>query len=215
LQVAGRAGVAADAAAVVLNVTATEPGGAGFITVYPCGSQQPTVSNLNFVAGQTVPNAVVAKIGAGGKVCIFSSQPTHVIADVNGYYPAGSAFTAIVPARLLDSRPAQTTIDGQFNDIGIRPTNSITELHITGRAGVPDNATAVVLNITATQATSNGYITVYPCGTTPPTVSNLNTTPGGTVPNAVITKIGTNGNICIYTNNATHLIADINGYYPG
>ena len=123
-------------------------------------------------------------------------------------------FSAIQPARLLDSRPGQTTIDGQFNDIGIRPADSITELHVTGRAGVPDNATAVVLNITATQATSNGYITVYPCGTTPPTVSNLNTTPGGTVPNAVITKIGTNGNVCIYTNNTTHLIADINGYYP-
>jgi hypothetical protein len=41
---------------------------------------------LNFVAGQTIPNAVITKIGSGGKVCVFSSNTTHVVADTNGYH---------------------------------------------------------------------------------------------------------------------------------
>ena len=77
-----------DAAAVVLNVTVTAPEGSGFITVYPCGEPLPTASNLNFVAGDTVPNAVVVKLGAGGKVCLFAAESaTHLIADTNGYFP--------------------------------------------------------------------------------------------------------------------------------
>ena len=88
LQVGGRGGVPMDAAAVVLNVTVTAPEGSGFITVYPCGEPLPTASNLNFVAGDTVPNAVVVKLGAGGKVCLFAAESaTHLIADTNGYFP--------------------------------------------------------------------------------------------------------------------------------
>jgi hypothetical protein len=43
---------------------------------------------LNFVAGQTVPNAVVAKVGVGGKVCVFAEVPFDLIVDVNGFVAA-------------------------------------------------------------------------------------------------------------------------------
>ena len=88
LPVAGRGGVAADASAVVMNVTVTQAQGPGFITVYPCGSPRPNASNLNYGVGQTIPNSVTSKIGAGGKVCLFSFAATDVIVDVDGYYPA-------------------------------------------------------------------------------------------------------------------------------
>jgi hypothetical protein len=71
--------------AVSLNVTVTDPEGPGFVTVYPCG-QRNLVSNLNFVAGQTVPNAVIAPVSATGTVCFSSSQMTNLIADVNGWF---------------------------------------------------------------------------------------------------------------------------------
>jgi hypothetical protein len=87
VRVAGRAGVPADAETAVLNVTVTEPAAAGYATVYPCGIEPPLASNVNFVGGQTIPNAVISKIGTNGDVCIFNSQPTHLIADVNGYFP--------------------------------------------------------------------------------------------------------------------------------
>ena len=86
--VAGRGGVAGDASAVVLNVTVAGARGPGFVTVFPCGAAQPTASNLNFVAGSTVPNAVTSKVGAGGKVCLFSSGATDLVVDVNGWFPA-------------------------------------------------------------------------------------------------------------------------------
>jgi hypothetical protein len=214
LQITGRVGVPSDASAVVLNVTATGAQAAGFITVFPCGTTQPTVSNLNTTAGGTVPNAVVTKIGTGGKVCVFTSSATDIIVDINGYFPAGSSFTAIDPARLLETRSGLSTIDGLFNGIGVRGAGSVTELQVTGRVGVPSDASAVVLNVTATGAQAAGFITVFPCGTTRPTVSNLNTTAGGTVPNAVVTKIGTGGKVCVFTSSATDIIVDINGYFP-
>ena len=85
----------------MLNVTVTEATGSGFITVYPCGAAQPTASSLNYTAGQTVPNMVIAKIGTGGQVCLFNTNPTQLIVDVTGYFPGADAFTALsAPARL-------------------------------------------------------------------------------------------------------------------
>lgn len=44
-------------------------------------------SNLNFVRGTTIPNLVVAGIGTNGNVCIYTSAPTDLIADLNGHFP--------------------------------------------------------------------------------------------------------------------------------
>jgi len=55
--------------------------------VYPCGIEPPLASNLNFTVGQTIPNAVLTKIGTNGDVCILNSQPANLIADVTGYFP--------------------------------------------------------------------------------------------------------------------------------
>jgi hypothetical protein len=104
LQVAGRGGVPADASAAVLNVTANDAASAGFATVWPCGSGRPNASSLNFAEGATIPNAVITKLGAGGKVCFFTSATTHLIVDVNGFFPAGSSYAPLNPERLHDSR---------------------------------------------------------------------------------------------------------------
>ena len=65
---AGTRGIPADAVAVALNVTVTEPAAATYVTVWPCGQTRPTASNVNVAAGQTLPNLVVVRPGAGGKV---------------------------------------------------------------------------------------------------------------------------------------------------
>jgi hypothetical protein len=76
-----------NATAVVLNVTATETTAPSFLTVWPAGEARPTASNLNWVAGQTVPNLVTAKLGQGGRLSIYNLAGTvDVIADVAGYY---------------------------------------------------------------------------------------------------------------------------------
>ena len=225
LQVTGAGGVpATGVGAVVLNVTVTQPTWEGFITAYPTGSPRPVVSNLNFAANQTIPNLVTVKVGAGGQVTLFNGQfnatkTAHLIADVAGYYLAGEAtapgtYTPLVPARILDTR----------NAIGIATTTPVPgqseiALQVTGTGGVPATGVgAVVLNVTVTQPTWEGYITAYPTGSTRPVVSNLNFAANQTIPNLVTVKVGTGGQVTLFNGqfNATktaHLIADVAGYY--
>ena len=202
LVVANRGGVPADATAVTLNVTSTGSVGAGYATVYPCGTPRPNASNLNFAPGQTVANAVTAKVGAGGAVCIYNDAATHLIVDVNGYYSPAANFGSLDPARLLDTRGSS-----------IAGAGVTTSLVVANRGGVPADARAVTLNVTSTGSVGAGYATVYPCGTPRPNASNLNFAPGQTVANAVTAKVGAGGAVCIYNDAATHLIVDVNGYY--
>lgn len=89
LQVGGRHGIDGDAAAAVLNVTATEAGGPGYLKVYPCGAE-PNASSVNFAAaGQTRANAVVAKLSDAGTVCLVARpNAAHIVVDVAGFVPA-------------------------------------------------------------------------------------------------------------------------------
>ncbi len=214
IQVGGRASVPVDASAAVLNVTVTEAAGAGFATVYPCGASIPTASNINFVAGSTVANLVVSKLGSGGTVCVFTNQGTHLVVDVAGYFPLVTSYHPLVPARLLETRPGEATIDGQFLGAGLREAGEVTELTVTNRGGVPAAASSVVLNVTATGPTSAGFVTVYPCGITTPLASSLNFEAGSTVANAVIVKVGTDGKVCLFNSKPTHIVVDVNGYLP-
>jgi CSLREA domain-containing protein len=212
LQVNGRGGVPVNAESVVLNVTVTEPVGSGFVTVFPCGSPRPLASNLNYVINQNVPNAVISRVGAGGTVCLFVSEATHLVVDVNGFFPPSSAFFSLVPARLLDTR-GQPTVDGLFQ--GPTPVVRDTTLPLTvlGRGGVPGDATAVVLNVTATEPIASGFVTVFPCGEGRPNASNLNFVGNQTVPNMAISRVGAAGQVCLYANETTHLVVDVTGYF--
>jgi hypothetical protein len=76
--------VPAEATAVVMNVTATEPQGPGFVTVYPCDNDRPEASSLNVTAGVTVPNLVTVDVAISGTVCFFAQTTTHLLADLAG-----------------------------------------------------------------------------------------------------------------------------------
>ena len=217
LSVAGRGGVAADASAVVLTVTVTQPVAAGFVTVFPCGSPQPLTSNVNFVAGATVADSVVSGVGAGGRVCLFTMVDTHLVVDVDGYFPAGSSFVSLVPGRLLETRsgPGAATVDGLFGGVGVRAAGSVTELTVAGRGGVGGaDASAVVLTVTVTQPVAAGFVTVFPCGSPQPLTSNVNFVAGATVANSVVSGVGAGGRVCLFTMVDTHLVVDVDGYVP-
>ena len=90
-QVGGAKGIPADAAAVVFNLTVADAASFGFITAHASGTARPDVSNVNFDAGQIVPNLVTVPVGSDGRVNLFnrSSGPTQLLADVSGYFLAG------------------------------------------------------------------------------------------------------------------------------
>ena len=214
VKMTGRNGVpASGVGAVSLNVTVTSPDGGGFVTVYPCGGR-PDASNLNFVAGQTVPNAVIAPVSAEGEVCFFSDSKTHLIADVNGYFPAGSGFTPSSPARLFDTRVGAAQGLRSVNKAKIGGAVEL-RVKVTDLPGyVPaSGVSAVSLNVTVTGPEAGGYVTVYPCGGRPD-ASNLNFVAGQTVPNAVIAPVSPAGEVCFFSDAPTDLIADVNGYFP-
>jgi hypothetical protein len=216
LPVTGRAGVPANASAVVLNLTADQPQGTGYVTAYPCGEGRPTASNLNFRAGSATANSAIVKVGTGGNVCLYvGDSGTQLIADVSGWF-TGSGYTAASPARLLDTRRADSTVDGQSAGGGARGSNDTTPLQVTGRAGVPGNASAVVLNLTADQPAGTGYVTAYPCDQGRPNASNLNYGTGMAVAGSAIVKLDGNGRVCLFTGDTpTQLIADVNGWFTG
>ena len=208
----GTSQVPSTATAAVLNITATGADGAGYVTVWPCGSPRPQASNLNISAGGTAPNLVVTKIGDGGNVCIYVQSAMDLIADINGYTPAGSSYVPVVPERVLETRA-----DGQTGYSGGKPAAGATiALQITGvgASPVPATANAVVLNVTGVEPDATGYVTVWPCGSPRPTASNLNLAPGAITPNLVMAKIGEGGKVCLFTQSPAHLVADVNGYWP-
>ena len=210
VQATARYGIPDDAAAVSLNLTVTHPSKAGFLTAFPCGTPTPKASTLNFVAGQTIANAVLTKVGSGGKVCVYTNADAHVVVDVGGWFPHDTDFRSLTPERLLDSRSGTGTPEG------VVPANHVVELKVTkvGASNIPADAGAVVLNVTVTAPQADGHITVYPCGQDRPKASNINYVKGVTIANAAVAKIGTDGKVCLYTHSATHLVADTTGWFP-
>ncbi len=215
LQIAGRAGIPSDASSVVLNVTAVTPVAGGYVTVFPCGQALPNASNLNFAAGDVIPNSVFAKVGAAGKVCIFASTTTHLLVDVSGFFPTANVFAPLaVPGRLLDTRVGGSTVDGAHAGVGRLTANVPYTLSVAGRAGVPAGAglaPEAILNITAVQPTADGYLTAYACGQPIPNASNLNFVAGDVIPNLVMTQLGS-GNVCLFSSTGTDLLVDVIGY---
>jgi hypothetical protein len=216
LTIAGAGGVpVSGVSAVVLNVTATQPTSAGYITVYPDGEAAPLASNLNFVSGQTVPNLVVVAVGSGGKVDFFngSAGTVHLVADVSGYFSGTTGtFESLSPSRVLDTRTGTGAPQAAV------ASHSTVTLHIEGAGGVPaSGVSAVILNVTVTQPTAPGYVTVYPDGQDAPLASNLNFTAGKTVPNLVVVPVGVDGSVDLYNGSTgtVQLVGDVAGCWNG
>ena len=217
LPVAGRASVPSNGVtAVVLNVTATEATSDTFITAYPSDrpNGRPNASNLNPGPGRTSAGLVIVPLAADGTVSLYNlAGNVHLIADLLGWFTDG--FTGLSPARVLETRAGLATIDGQFNAVGKRSQQSTVKVQLAGRGGVPaTGVNAVAVNITATQTTSDTYVTVYP--TTRPLASNLNPTPGRTTTNMAIVPVATDGSITLFNQaGSTHLIVDVLGWFEG
>jgi hypothetical protein len=209
LQVAGVAGVpTSGVTGVVVNVTATGGTSSSYVTVYPDGSPRPAVSNLNFSAGETFPNLVVVPV-VNGKVDFYNNAGSvNLIADITGYFSSsGSVEHNAGPVRVMDTRNGTGVRKGT---VGAAAKVTLT---VGGKNGVPMNATAVVLNVTATGGTSPSYVTVYPDGTTRSSASSLNFTAGETIPNLVVVPV-VNGKVDFYNNaGSVNLIADLTGYF--
>lgn len=211
IDVAGRAGVpASGATAVVLNLTAVGPDRDGHLRVTPTGRPPAETSNVNFGPGDTVPNLVVCEVGTGGRLTIDAAvAATHVVGDVFGYFAVGGdRLVTTPPRRLLDSRDGT---GAPRRPIG--PSGHV-DLVVGGVGGVPADASAVILNVTATGVAAASHVSVWPKGGGEPSTSNLNLHAGQTVANLVICRIGEDRSVSLGNPIADcDLIADVLGYF--
>jgi hypothetical protein len=210
--------VPATATAVALNVTVTDTTAAGYLSVYPAGLSQPVISNLNWIRGETVANLVIVPVGGGGRVDFYNSAgSTDLVVDLEGYFAPAAAgstvgsYLALSPARITDTR----TGSGYPNAGATLGPGSTLAVQATGVGGVPPSGVAAVLvNVTVTNTTAAGYLTVYPAGASRPSASNLNWTAGATVANRVLVPVGAGGQISLYNQNGSaDVVVDVDGFF--
>jgi hypothetical protein len=158
-------------------------------------------------ASPSAPDSTIGKSEAAN-----ASDDDHINIDFAPTDPAAVGVVTITPARLLESRAGKKTVDGKQQGIGKRTAGQVTTVQIAGRAGIPTNADAAIINIGAIAPDNNGYITAFPCDKPQPGASTLNYTAGTTIANGATIKLSTAGTICIYTHQAMHLIIDVTGY---
>ena len=214
--VAGRGGVpSSGVGAVVVNVTVVDAQGSGYVSVYASGGPRPLASNLNFVAGQVVPNLVITSLGADGRIELFASAGVQLLVDVMGWFPVGGSFNGLSPARLLETRPGSSTVDGVSAGGGLVSGGGVVRVPVAGRGGVPSSGVgAVVVNVTVVDAQGSGYVSVYASGGPRPLASNLNFVAGQVVPNLVITSLGADGRIELFASAGVQLLVDVMGWLP-
>jgi hypothetical protein len=83
-----------------------------------------------------------------------------------------------------------------------------------GLHGVPNDATAVAVQVAAAEGTSAGFVSLVPSGSTPGSTANLNLDrPGEIIANMAIVPIGPDGAIVVYPQASTHVIVDLLGWW--
>ena len=232
LQVGGQGGVpTSGVAAVVLNVTVTNPTAASFLTAYPSDLPRPNASSINFPAGFTGANLVTVPLHAGGVVDVYNAfGSVDVIGDVVGFYAADESlvstygasggFIATTPTRLYDSRNDTTAgnapfVDGEFVTIPVRLGPDANGVDVT------DKIRAMVVNVTVASPSAAGFVRTWDGAATEPDTSTVNFAAGTTVANTTIVPTAA-CTVCggapdpsfqlkVYTGGVTHVIVDIVG----
>jgi len=211
--VAGKGGVPYEGvAAVVVNITGTEATGRGYLTAWASGSAQPFTANAYLeTAGQTAGNLAIVPVGDDGYIKVFSQSGTHLVVDAFGWFPADSILRRVEPQRAFDTRPESAVgYSGPKPGPGTTVTASVA-----GIAGIPaSGVAAVVVNITATDATAAGYITAWALGAPRPLTANLNVEQTGqTIGNLAIVPVNDASAMDLFSQSGTHLIVDVLGWF--
>jgi hypothetical protein len=204
---------------VLLNVTAVGYGVPGWLTVYPNGQAMPATSTLNFDRNEyAIANGSVIRVGSGGQVCVavgtVNSVPgsSQVILDATGYL--GSSALAQMPLLSTPLRLVDTRSNG-----GALATGSSRCFTLAGIDGIPSNAVAVLLNVSAAGYSARGWLTLYPNGQAVPSTSTLSFDPSAyAVADGTLMPVGAGGQVCVAIGTvdarpgSSQVILDATGY---
>jgi len=215
--VAGRGGVPADATAVTGNLTVTDVTGSWAAYLGPAPIAKPGSSTINFVKKQTRANSLTVVLGSGGTLSatfMGSGRSTiDMVFDVTGYYTAddtGASYVPMTATRLLDTSVG--------NGLSTKLTANVPQaFQITGRGGIPTEATAVTGTISAVGQTSSWALFVGPVPTAKPNTSSVNFLPTDADANGVTVALGSGGTLSVTymgpARNTTNVVLDVTGYF--
>ena len=208
IQTRGAGGAGADSTAASLTVHALDAVTGGFVTAWPCDAARPWASSANVGAGRSVTNYADVAVGSGGEVCVFVSSSMHLAVDLNGWFgpSATTMFHAVVPFRLADTRESLGWVGGFVRNVDRR-------IQVAGVATVPASARSVAAQLTAVDASREGYLTVHPCRTPVPELSMVRFSVMTNVAVLVNGVLDGAGGWCATTNGATQLVVDVSGWY--
>jgi hypothetical protein len=216
--VAGAGTIPANAVAITGNVTVAGQSAAGYLSVGPTATANPTSSTINFPVGDNRANNLTLPLNAAGDLAAVykagAGKTTHVIVDVTGYFLADSTgvkYHTITPARVLDSRAAyHIGLSGKF------VANTPRTFQVSGHAGVPTGAVAITGNLTVVGQTRAGYVSLTPAPDANPLTSTINFPLGDTRANGVTVPLSAAGKLSAVfkaSGGTTDLILDVSGYY--
>ena len=221
--------------AVALNVTSVASPSVGFLQAYPyLRAQNGATSTLNIsTAGSARPNFAIVPVGADGKVSVYLQAGGHVVVDLLGYYlengatvSAGRFVALATPERWMDTRGADgAPLPSIFGGTARRLNagESVVVPRLTGTA-VPNDgafidpaqAQALVLNVTAVNGASGGFVRVVPTtGSSAATHANLNFGTGGASGNAAVVALDSFGFFSVTASARVDVIVDVVGYITG
>ena len=174
----------------------------------------PLVSNVNPLLAVIRSNFAIVPLNATGEVCFYTLKAVDLKVDVLGYFTAGGTGTIVptTPTRVTDTRDVYRP-EMNLGTGGIALDGGVTyELDLGGERGIPANAKAVSLNVTAVYPAANGTLRVSACGTTP-NVASLSFEVNRVVPSGMQVALSTAGKICVYATADTHVVIDVTGYW--
>lgn len=220
-------GVPAGASAALVNITLDNAtpnpeeqcAAPSYLVAWKPGTAMPATSNANVGSCDVAANVGVLAVDAAGVTDIQVYADTHVILDVLGYYTdaplpvSAGRFEALTPSRLLDTRAAA----GGGNPYTRTDTGneSVLRFPVSGRNGVPANATTVSLTVTAIGPGSDagGFVTAYAGGASQPPTSTVNHSGSGdTRANLALVPVGADGTVELYLYQVANVVVDVGGW---
>ncbi|MBI4902751.1 MAG: VCBS repeat-containing protein [Acidobacteria bacterium] len=198
------------AAAYSFTITAVPPASLAYLTAWPDGSSQPNVSSINSFAGRVLANSVIIPASGDGTIDFFAYDATDFIVDINGYFAPDNGSTGLYYFPVTQCRANDSTNGAPYANESTRTIN----IPNSGCTGIPANAQAYALNVTALPAGNPmPFITAFPTGQPQPNASILNAFQGQVVTNSAIIPAGTGGAVNIYAYRQTHVVVEVNGYF--
>lgn len=197
--------VAAPAGAdgVAINVTAVEPPWGGYVIAYPCTEGRPLGATVNYLPGDVVGGGAFVPVGSDGTVCVWSVIPIDVTVDLVGTFvrTGGLSYVPAVRTRMIDTR------DGTGGWWRVHGAGQTIDARV-----APPGAGAVSGSLTIASPVNNGYLRAWACAAANQTAS-VNAVPRAVLTNSLISRIDSNGRMCLFSSAVSSSIFDVSGWW--